>query len=72
MNISTFDDKSFNKKKYEVQLYIKNNISRKRYQKKLRKLAAQEVVIIKNIFTNEDDYKIDPKLLLNELLEFCS
>ena len=72
MNISTFDDKSFDKKKYEVQLYIKNNISRKIYQKKLRKLAAQEVVIIKNIFTNEDDFKIDPKLLLNELLEFCS
>jgi hypothetical protein len=72
MNISTFDDKSFDKKKYEVQLYIKNNISRKIYQKKLRKLAAQEVVIIKNIFTNEDDFKIDPKLLLNELLEFRS
>lgn len=72
MNISTFDDKSFNKKKYEVQLYIKNNISRKRYQKKLRKMAAQEVVIIKKFFTNEDDFKIDPKLLLNELLEFRS
>jgi len=72
MNISTFDDKSFDKKKYEVQLYIKNNISRKIYQKKQRKMAAQEVVIIKNIFTNEDDFKIDPKLLLNELLEFRS
>ena len=72
MNISTFDDKSFDKKKYEVQLYIKNNISRKIYQKKQRKMAAQEVVIIKNIFTNDDDFKIDPKLLLNELLEFRS
>ena len=72
MNITTFDDKSFDKKKYEVQLYIKNNISRKIYQKKQRKMAAQEVVIIKNIFTNEDDFKIDPKLLLNELLEFRS
>lgn len=69
MNI---DDKSFKKKKNEVKLYINKNISYKNYQKKLKNLAAQEVVIIKKIFTNEDDFKIDPNLLLNELLEFCS
>lgn len=71
MNI-IFDDKSFNKKKFEVKLYIKNNIYRKKYQKKLKTLAAQEVVIIKNNFTNEDDYRQDPNILLNELLDFCS
>ena len=69
MNI---DDKSFKKKKNEVKLYIDKNISYKNYQKKLKTLAAKEVVIIKNSFINQHEFKIDPNLLLNELLEFCN